>query len=313
MGEELYQQAQQYIRRDQWDLAVPLLRQAVEQGHPGAMADLCHGYCNGLGGLERNYEESCRLAFKAARKGHAMGWYNAAVHEEYGMGTPRNWVLAKEYYVKAGDLGYLRGYIARGRFDEKGKGVPKNLLEAKKWYRKACVDGVVGIADLNRLESRMKDPMMEYYYSAKDLQEEGRQEEALRMLEKAAVLGMSSAQVELGIALLTGNGLERDDVMGAAWLKRAAEQGDPDGQGRLGLCYLAGTGVPQDDARAFEMFSEAAQIPTKIGAFYLAKCYEEGIGTPRDLRKALELYREALKMRMPGSQERVDRLERILR
>jgi TPR repeat protein len=45
---------------------------------------------------------------------------------------------------------------------------------------------------------------------------------------KRAIAGNSSSEYLLGLTLLTGDGLPRDESAGIAWTARAAEHGDPD-------------------------------------------------------------------------------------
>ncbi len=51
----------------------------------------------------------------------------------------------------------------------------------------------------------------------------------------------------LGVAYLNGDGIPRDDVTGASWIRKAAELGDVDGARMMGQIYLTGRGVAASD------------------------------------------------------------------
>ena len=67
------------------------------------------------------------------------------------------------------------------------------------------------------------------------------------------------AQLNLGIAYITGVGVERDDASAALWFAQAAGQGSDTAQYNLGLCYEIGRGVEQDIDEAVEWYEQAAE------------------------------------------------------
>lgn len=67
------------------------------------------------------------------------------------------------------------------------------------------------------------------------------------------------ARLNLGIAYITGVGVEQDDARAAAWFARAAGQGFDTARYNLGLCYETGRGVEQDVDEAIEWDERAAE------------------------------------------------------
>lgn len=67
------------------------------------------------------------------------------------------------------------------------------------------------------------------------------------------------AQLNLGIAYITGVGAEQDDIRAAMWFSYAAVQGSETAQYNLGLCYETGRGVEQDIDEAAEWYEKAAE------------------------------------------------------
>ena len=73
-----------------------------------------------------------------------------------------------------------------------------------------------------------------------------------------AAAGDAFAQLTLGVAYNTGEGVPEDNAEAVRWFRMAAEQGYADAQFNLGLIYDFGQGVVQDDARAYLWFNLAA-------------------------------------------------------
>ena len=65
--------------------------------------------------------------------------------------------------------------------------------------------------------------------------------------------------MNMGIAYITGTGVDQDDVQAAMWFAKAANQGSDTAQYNLGLCYELGRGVEQDTDMAVEWYEKAAE------------------------------------------------------
>ena len=75
----------------------------------------------------------------------------------------------------------------------------------------------------------------------------------------AAEQGDASAQFNLGVRYVTGEGVAQDDAEAVRWYRLAAEQGDASAQFNLGVMYGTGEGVAQDDAEAVRWYRLAAE------------------------------------------------------
>ena len=60
------------------------------------------------------------------------------------------------------------------------------------------------------------------------------------------------------VALMNGEGVERNPEEAVTWFEAAAEQGDADSQFNLGLLYAEGKGMPKNLVRARMWFALAA-------------------------------------------------------
>lgn len=136
---------------------------------------------------------------------------------------------------------------------------------------------------------------------------------------KLAEANNASAQNILGVAYLTGNGVEQDDGKALIWFYRAANQGNPEALSNLGLCSLSGIGVSKDLKAALYLFESSFLMGCEDGLFQLLDainkkalniediialsdegdphaewitgyCYAHGYGVEKDPQKAMELY-----------------------
>ncbi len=56
-----------------------------------------------------------------------------------------------------------------------------------------------------------------------------------------------------------GEGVTKDSVQAAKWIRKAAEQGDALAQYNLGLMYYNGNEVPLDKIKAYTLWMKAAR------------------------------------------------------
>ena len=90
-----------------------------------------------------------------------------------------------------------------------GRGVPTNLSAAKTWFERAATQGHVDAETTLGLL----------------LFQNGEQAEGLKWLKKAADQGEPRALLVYGTALVNGDGVTQDPVLGYAYVSRAAAQG----------------------------------------------------------------------------------------
>lgn len=123
-----------------------------------------------------------------------------------------------------------------------GRGVSQDKSQAAYWFNRAAAQGDAAAAEAlvtNKLQSNTSvgyssassDPYAGW--SAERLRKEGgrlsdagQQEQALRLIIRAANAGDSTAQRWLGFRYLNGRGVPKDKSQARYWLGRAAAQGD---------------------------------------------------------------------------------------
>ena len=112
-------------------------------------------------------------------------------------------------------------------------------------------------------------------------------------LRKAAEQGHAEAQLRLGIACLTGDGLPAQDVVqGREWLGRAADNGQVDAARFLGLILLRGMDVVPDLERGRALLARAAEAGDVEAAWWLA-CFIAGQRSDAPHHEEARLFLEA--------------------
>ena len=118
---------------------------------------------------------------------------------------------------------------------------------------------------------------------------------AFELYQKAAEMGLDSAQNNLGACYADGIGIAKDKEKAFYWYRKAAEQGYALAQANLSTCYAQGEGVPTDEQKALEWCQKSAAQGNTNGMIKLAIRYYEGNAVPRDYQKAKELVEQVLK------------------
>ena len=83
---------------------------------------------------------------------------------------------------------------------------------------------------------------------------------AAQVLSPLAEAGDPDAQYRLGMMYDFGQGVKKDPVESARWLRLAAVQGLPEAQFALGMKYDVGIGVPWSPAEAHWWVRQAANL-----------------------------------------------------
>ncbi len=118
---------------------------------------------------------------------------------------------------------------------------------------------------------------------------------AFELYQKAAEMGLDSAQNNLGACYADALGVFEDKEKAFYWYQKAAEQGHALAQANLAACYTQGNGVAVDEKKALEWCQKSAAQGNAKGMMKLAVIYYEGNAVPQDYQKAKELVEQVLK------------------
>ena len=128
-------------------------------------------------------------------------------------------------------------------------------------------------------------------------------QKAIADLKLVAYAGDVSAQVQLGVIYLTGDGVAKDDAEAVKWLRKAADQESPLAERYLAEMYFKGRGVPADTREAAKWLRMAAEQGDAQSQHNLAVLYTEGEGVPRNLKEAANWMRKAADQSLAAGQQ----------
>lgn len=114
--------------------------------------------------------------------------------------------------------------------------------------------------------------------------------------------GDVDSQFELGLRLLTGEGLKKNETEGVKWIEKAAKQKHLRAQFVMGSLYEDGVGVTKNEATAVEWFRKSADNGFAAAQHAVAMAYDLGKGVKMDPTKATEWLEKAAEQNYPQSQ-----------
>lgn len=114
--------------------------------------------------------------------------------------------------------------------------------------------------------------------------------------------GDADAQFELGLRLLTGEDMKKDEKAGVEWMEKAANQKHLRAQFVMGSLYEDGTGVKKDESKAVDWYRKSAESGFAPAQFAVAMAYDLGRGIKQDTVKANEWLQKAADQNHPQSQ-----------
>jgi TPR repeat protein len=131
--------------------------------------------------------------------------------------------------------------------------------------------------------------------------------DAVGAWRKAAEKGSTSAMVELGVLLATGQGIDKDEAQARTLFERAAEAGNPRGvMNMMALASLSGgSATPSDPVKARALLARAAETSSAEAQYQLGLLTADGVGGPKDDAAARALFEKAAAQNHAGALERM--------
>lgn len=112
----------------------------------------------------------------------------------------------------------------------------------------------------------------------------------LAVIKLQAQHGMMGAQFALGMLYRNGNGVPKDSVEAAKWMRKAAEQGYSPAQYDLAMMYRAGEGVPEDTSLSFKWLLAAVAENNPDADTLLGQVIASKSNTREEQIKAYRLF-----------------------
>jgi TPR repeat protein len=129
--------------------------------------------------------------------------------------------------------------------------------------------------------------------------------EAIAAWRKASDKGNTSAMVELGVALATGQGVAKDEEQARALFERAAQGGNPRGVSNLAALASSIGGAPTDPVKARALLVKGAEVNSAEAQYQLGLMIADGVGGPKDEAAARGLFERAAAQNHAGALERM--------
>lgn len=203
--------------------------------------------------------EAFRLMLAEADKGNAAAMLTVGTMYERGMGTPRNFVKAFEFYRKAAEAGLAEGHYNVGVCYEIGMGNGGDIDLAFQSFEEA--------AKLGLTQALYK--LAEFYIAGAGVQKN--EAWGVELLGRAAAKGHMVACNDLGAIYYEGRLGQTKDVSRAyEWFVRSADLGYGEAMKNLGVMYRDGIGVPADAKQALKWFALARLAGMQIPAIEAA-------------------------------------------
>jgi TPR repeat protein len=157
---------------------------------------------------------------------------------------------ALKWYARAASSGDIASINNIGVMLMKGLGLPQDEAAAIKWLEYAAEQGnVYSMVNLGILLTKPTDMKCQDFNRAYEL------------YYKAAKMGNTIAQNNLGCMLARGYGCEKDDKKAMKYFKRSSEGGSAAAKYNVGVLHQNGWGVKADFEKAKDWFDAAAADP----------------------------------------------------
>jgi TPR repeat protein len=133
--------ALELLQRQDFERAVPMLRQLAEAGNADAAAYYGGLFLVGTGGVPRDLAQARRWLERSAAGGNPSAAFNLAVMAERGDGMAADPAEAFGWYRKAAEGGIAAAMLKTGQAYRDGTGVAVDRGAAADWLRRAASAG----------------------------------------------------------------------------------------------------------------------------------------------------------------------------
>ena len=213
---------------------------------------------------------ACLLKLAKSKNGKAQSMLAHAYFD--GKGTPINDVEGMTWLLASVSLENPEGcYMLACRYRKESKEPVRQLWL---WYMRVAADR--GVSDAQMAVA------LAFFRGDEDLGL------AHIYFSKAAQQGVTAAKMVVGLAYMNGgDGIQKDERLGAKWLREAADEGDVKAQYNIAVALSNGYGVNVDKPAAFEYYLKAAHQNFLLAQSAVISCYLHGEGVRKSANEAL--------------------------
>lgn len=261
--------------------ALKLLLEASCQGDKNASYNLAVMYDEGRG-VPKDTKKAFVLYENAATQGHSRAQDALATLYLDGEAVPRNEKKAVELYKKAVLQGLPQAEYNLGYCYECGYGVGKNIETAAEWYGKAAEQGHI----------KSQCVLADHLRHGRDGLPQNLAR-AFALYKMAAEQGNTDAQVNLSLMYGLGMGVARDLASQILWLAKACEARDPRALCQMGVLMMNGGDVQKNEKQAARLFGMAAEDGYDEAQYNFALCHANGDGAEKNYALAEKWFQKA--------------------
>lgn len=221
-------------------------------------------------GIGQDFALAVHWLGKAAIKHHKYAEYTLAGLYYKGQGVERDYDLAHELYYDSAQQGNPYAEYELGKMYSKGIGCTKSEYDSQAHFERAFI-GFCSLEEENH-DDKLQYRIGQMLYTGTGVQRD--ECAAERYWSKSAELGNVDAQCALAKLWLQNRSQPIDNII--KMLERAVLMGHSTAQYTLGKIYLGGDGVPKDVEKAMMLFRQAAGQGNDHAAYQLGKIYVQG-------------------------------------
>lgn len=213
-----------------------------------------------------------------------------------GIGVEEDRLKAADCFQRAANAGNARGQYNLGYMYAHGFGVEQDFKQAVHFWTLSA-----DYEDDSKQDIKGYGPaqvaLAELYKRDKGIDVDGGYVTALNLYRLAANQNIASAESQLAVMFLDGQGgVMQNDVTAVEYAKLATYQQDAHAQALLAYMFVHGRGgLLKSVASGFESCQLSAEQGNTCGQFFLAKLYHTGRGVKTNLIEALYWYLKSKK------------------
>jgi TPR repeat protein len=224
-----------------------------------------------------DYHAAQDIWLALAKEGVGEAFFNLAILEEDGLGTPKNLNKALLYYESAANAGSRSAMYRLGLLYSDG--LNKDLHNARLWMQKAATDGDKDASNWLKNDSLRQEGLI-------DEDEVG----SFYWAEKARLRG------EYTLAREAFKGLSKQDHITA--------------RTKLAWLWESGLGGPRDLKKATQLFKLSAEQGDAEAQYALAVILQQGLVGEKDGQQAIKWLQMAAKQGHEGAQQALNLIEK---
>jgi TPR repeat protein len=214
--------------------AVEYFKQSSEFNNPFALFNLGVCYENGEG-VEKDLPNAVKYYKRAAELNHPSALYNLGVCYDNGKGVQQNSIKAVKFYEKAAEFDHINSIFNLATCFICGDGINQDYKKAVELYHR-----IIELTDDSKTYFRL------FYHYSSGIGIERNILQSIQFLIKSATLSYQESFVHIGLLLLNGTFITKNEEGAASYFRKSSEKYNSEGLFWYGVCLIEGKGIPKN-------------------------------------------------------------------